>query len=241
MSDPDRFDGVFDEFVKKIPLRKMGKFAEKRGDFSAFEGGAEFGGMSQIGGVDVAIAFMLQNETIALETGIGISPLEVTGEVGEMLGGERGELEGSVGETASGLDGMPLDGKANEFGKEKAFFQPVFHIFEHIGGAEDVKGRATGAQPEGLDEHGKLADVIAVHVADPDRFGDVGIDFLMQEEAGDGCAAVEEDARFLSENQDAGVFPTRTGMSVGSTEKNGAHGNDVARFLDGRQSKMVGV
>ena len=126
-------------------------------------------------------------------------------------------------------------------GKRRHFSSQSFICAQDIGRAEDVERRAAGAQPERLDERRELAVMVAVHVADPEHLGHVGVDFLAEQEAGGGGAAIEQEAGFLRLEQDAGMFPARAGVAVGRAEKNGAHGVDVAAFRGGRQSKMTGL
>jgi hypothetical protein len=65
--------------------------------------------------------------------------------------------------------------------------------------------------------------VIAVHVADPQNFRHIGLDFLKQHESGGRSPAIEEKACFLRLNENAGVLATCTGMTIGRAEENGAH------------------
>ena len=126
---------------------------------------------------------------------------------------------------------MPVNGETDEFGKEEAFLQPILHVREHIGRAEDMQRRAAGAQPERLDERGDLSVVVAVHVTDPENLGNIGLDLLLEEKAGGGGAAVEKEAAFLGLEENAGMFAASAGVAVRGAEEDGAHKFDDARFL----------
>lgn len=215
VGDPDRLHGVFGHFLEQFPLRKVGQFAKQGGDFSRLERGAQFGGMGQIGGVDVPFPVVLEKDSVAIKTGFGISTLEVTGQAGEMLGGKGRESEGAVDVGAPRLDRMPVNGEADELGKEEAFFQPVLHIRQNSGWPKNMQRRAARAQPERLDELGNLAGVIAVHVADPENFRNVGFDLLEEEMTCGGGAAIEQKAAFLSLDKNAGMFATGTCVAIG--------------------------
>ena len=74
----------------------MGQFAEQSADFSLLEGGGEFAGVGEIGGINVPVPPVFEQDTVAIEAGVRVGPLEVAGEAGEVLGGEGGEGEGAV-------------------------------------------------------------------------------------------------------------------------------------------------
>ena len=240
MGYPDRLYSIFRHLAEKLPLGEMGEFTEQGGNFSVVEGGSQFDRVGEIGGVDVTAALVFEDKSVAIKAGFGVGAFEVAGEAVEMVGGKGCEGEGAVNDGATRLDGVPMDGEADEFGEKEALFEPVLHGGHDFGRAENVQGRAPGAQPERLDERGDLAVVVAVHVADPENFRDVWFYFFAEHEAGGGGTAVEEQAGFPGLDEDAGMFAARAGVSVCRTEKDGAHEVDVAGFYPDRQSKLTG-
>ena len=132
-----------------------------------------------------------------------------------MLGGEGGESERTLDVGAAGFDFVPINGEADELGEEETFFEPVFRRAHDIRGTINVEGRATCPKPEGLDEQAELTDMVAMHVTEPEGFGDVGLELFLQQEAGDGGAAIEQKCGFAGLNQDAGMLATGAGMTIG--------------------------
>jgi len=145
---PDGSDGVLGDFMEKFTFGEMGEFAEEGGDFSIFKGGDQLAGMGQIGGVDVAMTFVIEDDAVTIKTGIGVGTFEVAGEAGEVLGGEGGEGERAMDVRFPGLDFVPVDGEADEFGEEETFFEPFFHVAHDLRWAEDVEGSSPRAEPE---------------------------------------------------------------------------------------------
>jgi hypothetical protein len=79
--------------------------------------------------------------------------------------------------------------------------------------------------------------VIAVHVADPKRLGNVGLELLLQKKPGRDGAAVKQKTGFSRLDQYPGMFTSGAGMAVGGSKEDGSHAFDVATFLRMRQWK----
>src|ERR1700734_1103151 len=230
MGYPDRLYGVFGYFAEEVPFGKVGQFAKQGRNFPIFQGWNEFDGMRQVGGIDVTPSAVLDQKAVTVKAGLGIGAFKMAGQTDQMLGGKGCEGKRAMNPRTPRLDGMPMDGEADKFGKEEALFQPVFHGGHDFRRAEDVEGRAPGAQPKGLDERGDLAVMVAVHVADPENLRNVGFDFFGQQKPGGGGAAIEEQADFPGLDENPGMFAPRAGVPVRRAEENGAHEVDVAKW-----------
>lgn len=92
---------------------------------------------------------------------------------------------------------LPFDFKGKEFGKKHALRQPGAELAKKGGGTHDVEGFAAFLKPEMLDQAGKLADVIAVAVAEPDGIDAVRFQTFPSHEVGDGRATIEQEVDFV--------------------------------------------
>ena len=167
--------------------------------------------------------------------------LEIAGEIFEVVGPESIEDKRTLGVLASGFDRVPIDGETEQFGEKEAFLEPILQRGDDGLRGVQVKRGAARAEPKGLDEHGQLADMIAVHVADPDRFREVRAIFFLLEITGDIGAAVEEERAFRRLDNNAGMFTKRTRMPIRRPQEGNPHLGGFMPFSPTRGNRKNGI
>lgn len=200
----------------------MGELAEKIVN-RFFEGRKQIFGGRKVGGVDGPLSFVIQNQTEAVKAGGRIMRLKITGQTFEVTRGKRGEGVSVLMNDATGAKGVPLNDKTEELWKKKTFFEPILKGQSHLSGCVNMEGGPSSAKPERLNEGSKLADMIAVHVAQPDMSGDFNWCSLPEKKLSCRSTAIEKKGTLRSAQEQPGMVSMKARMAIRRSQKRHFH------------------